>query len=173
MKRLRYCVAVSLDGFIAGPDGECDWIIMDPSTDFDEFFKEFDTVLMGRGSYMFIKEGAGSMMPGMKTLVCSSTLLSEDHPEVTVVSDAETMVKELKLEPGKDIWLFGGGNLFRSLLDAGLVDTVEIGVMPILLSRGLPLLADGDRSPKLNLTDTKTLPSGIVGLNYNVQYQSG
>jgi dihydrofolate reductase len=78
-------------------------------------------------------------------------------------------VRALKAKPGKDIWLFGGGELFRSLLDANLVDTVEVAVMPILLSQGIPLLAPGARSPSLRLSESKTLPSGTVLLTYALQ----
>jgi dihydrofolate reductase len=77
-------------------------------------------------------------------------------------------ISALKKKPGKDIWLFGGGELFRSVLDAGLIDTVELAVMPILLGHGIPLISAGARSPSLRLTESKTLPSGIVMLNYNV-----
>ena len=70
--------------------------------------------------------------------------------------------------PGRDIWLFGGGNFFRSLLEAGLVDTVEVAVMPVLLGSGIPLLPPG-ASTKLTLVDQKTLPaSGIVALSYSI-----
>lgn len=75
---------------------------------------------------------------------------------------------ELKAQAGKDIWLFGGGALFRSLLDAGLVDTIEVGVMPVLLSEGIPLLPAGPRVTGLRLTESKTLPSGIVMLSYSL-----
>lgn len=163
MRRVRYCVAVSSDGFIAGPNGECDWISMDPDTDFGSFFEEFDTVLMGRATYLIAKEGNGASLPGMTTFVCSRTLKRADHPDVTLVDNAARFVGQLKAESGKDIWLFGGGGLFRSLLDAKLVDTVELAMMPIFLSQGLPLLPAGQRSPNLNLDECKPLASGVSG----------
>ena len=171
MRRLRYCVAASLDGFVAGPQGEYDWITMDPSTDFETFFKEFDTVLMGRRTYEVAAKGRGALIPGMKTLVCSRTLRAGDHPEVVIVDNAVEAVGALKSTMGKDIWLFGGGDLFRSLLDARLVDTIELGVMPVLLSQGIPLLPSGSRSPRLRLVQIKTSPVGIVGLTYSVDYE--
>ena len=103
-------------------------------------------------------------------MVCSRTLTQGDHPDVTITSDGAETVKALRSESGKDIWLFGGGGLFRSLLDAQLVDTVEIGVMPIMLSQGAPLLPPGQRSASLRLTECKSHPSGIVGLTYAVDY---
>ena len=168
-RRVRYSVAISLDGFIAGPEGEFDWIIMDPAFDFAALFKQFDTLLMGRRTFELTQEGGAGTMAGMQTIVCSRTLRQSDYPKVAITSEVTKTVSALKKKPGKDIWLFGGGVLFRSLLDAGLVDTVEIAVMPILLSQGVPLLPAGARSPFLQLTESKTLPSGIVQLSYAVQ----
>lgn len=170
MRRLRYNVAASLDGFIAGPNGEYDWIVEDPAIDFGALFAEFDTALMGRRTFeVMLAQGAGNLLPGLRTVVFSSTLPAEDHPGVTVVSgNAEAAVAALKAEPGKDLWLFGGGALCRSLLDAGLVDAVEVAVVPILLGSGVPLLAAGPRSPGLHLVGCEALPSGIVRLAYTL-----
>ena len=161
---------MSLDGFIVGPNGESDWIVMDNSFDFESFFHEFDTTLMGRKTFEATRQGGGPMLPGMQTVVCSTTLQNDDYPDVTVVDDASNFVTELKAKPGKDIWLFGGGELFRSLLDTHHVDTIEIAVMPVLLSQGISLLPSGQRPPALRLTETNNLSSGIVGLNYTIDY---
>jgi dihydrofolate reductase len=106
---------MSLDGYIAGPNGEANWIVMDPTIDFAAIFKQFDTFLIGRRTFEpMMRAGKGST-PGMKTFVFSRTLRQEDYPKVTVVADkvADT-VSALKQGAGKDIWLFGGGSLFRS-----------------------------------------------------------
>jgi dihydrofolate reductase len=171
MKRLRYSVAASLDGFIAASDGSYDWIINDPAIDFVGLFKQFDTFVMGRGTFeiTLTHQGEGNPTPGARTIVFSTTLRQEDYPKVTIVAtDPAATVRALKAESGKDIWLFGGGILFRSLLDAGLVDTVEVAVIPIVLGGGIPLVAPGRRSPVLRLTDHKVMPSGIVMLSYDV-----
>jgi dihydrofolate reductase len=167
-RRVRYSVAMSLDGFIAGPNGEHDWIITDPSVDFGALFKQFDTLLMGRRTFEIASKAGRETMPGMRTIVFSRTVRPKDHPKVTVTSDVAGAIAELKAQPGKDIWIFGGGELFRSLLDLGLVDTVEVAVVPVLLSQGVPLLPAGARSPVLKLQETKSLPTGIVLLTYAV-----
>lgn len=169
-KRLRYQVAVSLDGFIAGPNGEHDWIVMDPSIDFAALFKEFDTAVMGRKTYEVVTaQGGGGAMPGLEVVVFSRTLPASRRKGVRIVNDdPRDVVAELKAQKGRDIWLYGGGELFRSLLDAGLVDTVEVAVMPVLLGRGVPLMPAGSPA-RLVLADQKTLPaSGIVALAYSV-----
>ena len=171
MRRLRYSVAASLDGFIAGPLGDYDWIVMDPAIDFAALFAQFDTLVMGRKTFEVMQQGQGGAgeMPGLQVVVFSRTLAASDYPAVTIVKDDPARyVRELKLREGKDIWLFGGGELFRLLLDAWLVDTIEVGLMPILLSEGIPLLPPGRRSPPLKLTKSDTLQSGIVMLSYDV-----
>jgi dihydrofolate reductase len=171
-RRLRYGVAVSLDGFIAGPKGDYDWIVMDPAIDFAAMYKEFDTAVMGRKTYEVITAmgGGHGAVTGMdETVVFSRTLRPATHPGVRITrEDPRKVVKALKAKPGKDIWLFGGGILFRYLLKAGLVDSVEVAVIPVLLGDGIPLLPPGGRT-KLVLADLKRLPaSGIVALSYSI-----
>src|SRR5437899_7765544 len=153
MRRIRYAVAASLDGYIAGPKGEADWIVMDPEIDFTAIWAQFDTLLMGRKTFETMAHaGGGESSPGMKTLVFSRTLNPSDYPGVTIVGkSAKKVLTELKNDPGKDIWLFGGGSLFASLLAEKVVDTVEVAIMPVLLGRGIPLLPPPAKRAKLNL----------------------
>src|SRR5262245_59215177 len=172
VRRIRYAVATSLDGYIAGPKGEADWIIMDPDIDFRAIYAQFDTVLIGRRTFEGMaggkKKKAGAM-PGMKTFVFSRTLRQRDYPNVTIVGEgAGEAAAALRAESGKDIWLFCGGLLFRSLLDAGLVDSVEVAVVPVLLGDGVPLLPPPARRAKLKLTGHKVYKTGIVSLEYTV-----
>ena len=170
MRRVRYAVAASLDGYIAGPKGEADWIIMNPEIDFRAVFEQFDTFLVGRRTFETMVRAGRGETPGMKTFVFSRTLRQQDYPGVTVVAEksADT-VSELRAEPGKDIWLFGGGSLFSSLLNAGLVDTVEVAIIPVLLGEGIPLLASPARQTKLKLTGHKVYKTGIASLVYAVK----
>ena len=170
MRRIVYAVAASLDGYVAGPEGEFDWIPMDPEIDFRALFARFDTFLVGRRTYETTASQGGGGMFGKQTYVFSRTLGPEDHPEVTIVSeDVEQTVKGLREAPGKDIWLFGGGGLFQSLLGAGLVDAVEVSVVPVLLGGGVPLLPPPARRAKLTLTGHQVYAkTGIVSLEYAV-----
>lgn len=173
MRPVRYNVAASLDGYIAGPDGEFDWIPMDPDVDFAAIFAKVDTVLLGRHSYDLVRQGESTpWVPGTRVYVASRTLRPEAHPEVTVVADhVARTVATLRGETGDgEIWLFGGGELFRSLLAAGQVDRVEVTVVPILLGGGVPLLPPGGPRTGLTLTGTRTYPSGMVSLSYTVEH---
>ena len=169
MRRLRYNVAMTLDGFIADPAGGYDWIIMDPAIDFRALFAQFDTFVMGRKTFeVTAKTEFMQMIAGKEIVVFSRTLAGEDYPGVRVTRESPAnVVRELKERPGKDIWLFGGGDLCRQLVDADLVDTVEVAVMPVLLTQGIPALPPG-LPLSLALESGQVLPSGIVMLSYAV-----
>jgi dihydrofolate reductase len=169
IRRVRYSVAMSLDGYIAGSNGEFDWIVMDPDMDFAAVFKEFDTLLIGRKTYDMMREQSGPEMPGVKTFVISNTLQQKDCPNARVARDPVELVGSLRAQPGKDIWLFGGGQLFRSLMDLGLVDSIEVAIVPVLLGGGVSLLPTPARQTKLRLQKHKVYPkTGTVSLEYAV-----
>jgi len=174
MKRIRYCVAMSLDGYIAGPKGEADWIIMDPEIDFRAIFAQFDTLLIGRKTYEAMRKqhgGGGGGGMGMQSYVFSRTLKPKDVKGSTLVSEnAKELLTDLKKKDGKDIWLWGGGELFASLLELGVVDTVEVAVVPVVLGGGVPLVPAPARKAKLELTSNKVYKkTGIVSLEYAIK----
>jgi dihydrofolate reductase len=174
MRRVRYVVAMSLDGYIAGPNGEADWIIMDPDIDFSALFEQFDTFLLGRRTFEGMAGTGGGGQSEVQTIVFSRTLRQEDYPNVTIVSEnPEQALTDLRSKPGKDIWLFGGGALFRGLLEVRQVDAVEVSVIPVLLGEGIPLLPPNPSSErfKLKLTSSRTFKTGIVSLEYAVEYE--
>jgi dihydrofolate reductase len=175
MRRVRYRVAASLDGFIAGPNGEIDWIVPDPTADFASVYASVDTVLLGRRTYeLTLQPGAPRWPAAWRIYVCSRTLDPAQHSGVVVISDnVDTVVTALRAEAGRDIWLFGGGSLFASLLAADLVDDIELAVMPVLLGGGVPLVSPGARRSRLTLTRSNALPSGVVNLHYDVQHAAG
>lgn len=146
-RRVRYCVAMSLDGYIAGPNGEADWIVMDPEMDFVDLWAQFDTLLMGRRTFEAAVARLGaSTVQTMKVVVASRTLRPEDHPEITIVSElTKSEMEKLRQQGHKDIWLMGGGELFRVLLELKEVESVEVSTIPVLLGGGVPLLPRVDQ----------------------------
>ena len=151
MRRLVYSVATSLDGFIAGPKGEHDWIARDSGIDFAALYRRFDTLVMGRRTYDVARTNPGLLAGmGMKIVVVSTTLDSAQHAGALVVNHSNA-VAALKAEPGKDIWLFGG----------------SVSVFPVMLGAGIPLLPKGSRV-HLKLNESKALPSGVLMLSYSV-----
>ena len=173
MRRLRYSVAATLDGFIADPAGGYDWIVMDDAIDFAAMFAEFDAFVMGRKTWEVTAPTEFGDMFGGKEVIVFSRTLERARPGIRIVSTPPVdTVRELKQKPGKDIWLFGGGSMFRTLADAGLVDTVEVAIMPVILSQGIPLIAPGARITGMRLDKCETLrKSGIVMLSYTIPPQ--
>lgn len=174
MRRLVYCVATSIDGFIAGPKGEYDWIVNDPSFDFAVLWSRFDTLIMGRRTYeVALTRFSPIEEMGKKVIVVSTTLDPSRHPGATILSSGVSeAVASLKAQAGKDVWLMGGAALFRFLIDAGLVDRVEVTVIPLMLGAGgIPLLPAGQRC-QLHLEECRPYPSGVISLKYSVHNRS-
>jgi dihydrofolate reductase len=175
MRKVVFGGAMSLDGYIAGPNGEYDWIVMDPEIDFAKMMARFDTFLIGRKTFEAIQRmGADAPpTPGIENIVCSRTLKPEDHPGITIRADAEHAVAELRSRPGKDIAIFGGGDLFRNLLTVGVVDEIGISLIPVLLGGGIPFLPAPSPRARLALRSHRLYAAtGIIGLEYDVVKRS-
>lgn len=169
MRKVILSVAVTLDGFIEGPNGEYDWCFTDQDYGMPDFFKRIDAVFMGRKSYELTKtmEG-GSGLPKMKTYVFSNTITAPEEDIVLVSGDIKTKVDAITNEEGKDIWLFGGASLTTTFINLKLVDEISVAVHPILLGKGKLLFNDIDQRIKLQLVDSKPYDSGLVILTYHL-----
>ena len=171
MRQLRYSVAASLDGYIAGPNGEYDWIVVDPEIDFAAMYAGFSGLVMGRRSYEVFLATGGHDGPPLPVYVYSRALPEGERDGVTFARDAVAHVRALKAAgDGKPLWLWGGGELFRSLAEAGLVDGVEVAVIPVILGGGVPLLATP--GPRLSLAlraHRLYAATGTLFLEYDVR----
>jgi dihydrofolate reductase len=188
MRTVTYGGAVSLDGFLAGVDGSIDWLHFskDVQQVMTDFWKDVDTILMGRKTYeVSVAMRPSSAMkpakaksakrkePAMRTYVFSRTLKTIDDPGVELVaSEAADFVRDLKRRPGKGICLMGGGELAQSLLAAGLVDEVGLNIHPILLGSGIPAFRDPGHRLKLTLTKCHQLDGGCILASYKVLHPS-
>jgi dihydrofolate reductase len=167
MRKVILGLAVSLDGFIEGPNGEYDWCFTDQDYGLSDFFKQVDTVFMGRKSYELTQnmEG-GSGLPPMKEYVFSNTLEQVREGSILVKGDIKKQVAKIKREERNDIWLFGGASLTSSLMNDELVDEIWLSVHPILLGAGKPLFQGIKKRITLMLTETKAYNTGLVSLKY-------
>jgi len=168
MPQLRYSVAASLDGYIAGPNGEFDWIVVDPEIDFEAMYAGYSGLVMGRKSYRVFVETGGAPGPPLPTYVCSRSQAEGERGGVTFVRDAAAHVRRLKAAVGeRPLWLWGGGELFRALANEGLVDGIEVAVIPVLLGGGVPLLPSPGPRLTLRLESQRTYQAtGTVMLSY-------
>lgn len=162
-------LAVSLDGFIEGPNGEFDWCFTDGDYGMTEFFTRIDTIFIGRKTYELTLRMGGSAPPGfpsLKEYVFSNSLDKVEGDRILVSGDLGKEVDKIKNEPGKDIWLFGGASLTSAFIDMGLIDEMALAVHPILLGSGKPLFQNIPGRIPLQLINTVTYPDGLVMLSY-------
>lgn len=171
MPAIHYYVATSADGFIARADGTYDSFPMkgDHIAAYFEDLAQFDTVLMGRKTYEIgLRVGVANPYPALKTIVFSRTLEASTDPNVELVrTDPVERVRALRAEPGRGVYLCGGGELAGLLLSAGLLDEVTIKVNPLVLGAGIPLFT-GAAESKLELISHRVFDSGVVFLRYRV-----
>src|SRR5262245_37441738 len=163
MRKILLQLAVSLDGYIEGPNGEYDWCFMDQDYGMSEFFKRIDSVFYGRKSYE-LALGMGDVempQPKLNEYVFSTTLQSVKPGTTLINGDIKTKVNKIKSEAGKDIWLFGGAGLTTSLLNLGLVDEISLAVHPIILGSGKLLFNNIQKRIGLTLIDHKAYSTGL------------
>jgi dihydrofolate reductase len=172
MRALKYYVACSVDGFIAHRDGSFDGFLADGEhvADFLASYDWFDVVLMGRKTYeVGLREGKTNPYPMLKSYVFSRTMKASPDPHLTLVSEnAIDLVKGLRGQSGKDVWLCGGAELAFTLFGAGLVDELVIKLNPLLLGAGIPLFAGVVRQSALELAASKVYGNGVALLRYRV-----
>jgi dihydrofolate reductase len=172
MRQLRYSVAASVDGYIAGPHGEFDWIVVDPEIDFEAMYAGFGGLVMGRRSYEVFGATGGAPGPPLPTYVYSRTLPEGERDGATFVRDAVRHVRELKAAgSGKPLWLWGGAGLFGELAGAGLVDGVDVAIVPVLLGGGIPLMPPSGLRLSLQLRAHRLYAkTGTLFLQYDVRH---
>ena len=182
MKNIILDLAVTLDNYIEGPNGETDWCIMDDSdgSDFIDFVNSIDTIFYGRVSYDLwgnyqphenvspvVKE-AYRVIPTKTKYVFSTSKTGDDSDAIFINTKFKERVMEIKEQAGKDIWLYGGAKLITTFMNLGLIDIFRLAVHPVILGSGKPLFNNIKERSELKLMDAKTSASGVVLLSYAV-----
>lgn len=179
-RKILLDLAVTLDGFIEGPEGEVDWCIMDSEMGFTNFLNQIDTILYGRKSYDLwgqyspenddsdIEKEMWSLVHSKEKYVFSRTQNRTDN-NITLINDnIPEEVNKLKNTVGKDIWLYGGASLITTFLNYGLVDELRLSVHPVILGEGKPLFIDIKQRMNPKLVNTRRFSSGVIQLCYHL-----
>jgi dihydrofolate reductase len=169
MRKIVAGFAISLDGYIEGPNGEYDWIMMDNDFDFAGHMKRFDSFFFGRNSYEKLLQQGNISFPGIKNYVFSNSLKTVDKNFTLLKGDINKLVADIKKQDGKDIAVYGGANLLSSLLDLNLVDELTMSVIPVVLGQGKPMTGILKQRVYLTLIEIKKFSSGTVQLIYQVR----
>ena len=174
MRKVTFGGANSLDNYLARPDHAVDWLMWgkEAAAVMTDYWKTIDPVLMGRKTYeVALRQTRGGGYPGVASYVFSRTLREIPGGGATLVSDdAVGFVRELKRRDGKDICLMGGGELARSLFEAGLIDEVGLNIHPVLLGSGIPLFHTMSRQIDLELLGCRPFENGCVLVKYRVKH---
>jgi dihydrofolate reductase len=168
-RHITYGVGVSLDGYIARPDGAVDFLFMpkDYQPSMAEFMRRVDTAILGRKTYEAAKKMGGGRWGGIKPYVMSHTLEAGERDGLIFTNASpRDLVADLRKQPGKDIWLMGGGELARAFLEEDLIDELYLGFVPILIGDGLPAIPPRFPDRKFKLVENKTFSQGQVALRY-------
>jgi dihydrofolate reductase len=172
MRKIILGVAVTLDGFIEGPNGEYDWCFTDQDYGMSDFIRRIDAILYGRKSYEMMKgiemPEESSLWSGRKSYVVSNTIKEHGQDFELISGDIAKEIVAIKNSQGKDIWLFGGASLTTSLLNMKLVDELWLSVHPILLGKGKFLFSGIQERVKTTLIESKVYETGLVSLRYAI-----
>ncbi|MEO7508030.1 MAG: dihydrofolate reductase family protein [Pyrinomonadaceae bacterium] len=173
MRKVLFGGAISLDNFIARPDGAVDWLQWsdEAAAYLKELWSSVDAMLMGRMTYEnALKQGAGGGHPAICSYVCSRTMTPRKQKNGSeVVNDAVGLVTKLKQKDGRDIYLLGGGLLAASLFEADLVDEIGFSIQPVLLGQGIPLYHPTSKQIELELISADAWKNGCVLVKYRVR----
>lgn len=166
-RRVILGLGISLDGYIARPDGSVDFLFMPKDYSMGPFFKTIDTAVLGRKTYDDGLKMGGSFTGKTKYFVFSKTIPPGERNGAMFTNDSPSaLVAEIRKRPGKNIWLMGGGELIREFLKEDLVDELYIGVVPTLIGEGIPLFPSGYPQREFNLIENKTYSQGMIALRY-------
>jgi dihydrofolate reductase len=170
MRKVIYGVGISLDGYIARPDGSVDFLFMPKDYSMGPFFKRVDTAVMGRKTYeVGLKMSGGKTFNGygLKCYVFSKKQKPGERGGVTFVrAPAKAWLAPLQEQEGKDLWLMGGGELARIFLQDDLVDELYLGVVPTLIGQGIPAFPNGFPQREFALAENKSFSKGLIALRY-------
>jgi dihydrofolate reductase len=170
-------IGTSADGYIARPDGDLEWLTSRPAPKgfygMDAFMKSIDTKVLGRKTYQESLRLGATFSPKSRNIVFSrQPPPGEAPPGVEFVSEAVgPYVSRLREQPGKDIWLMGGGEVIASFLDAGAIDEFVISMAPVFIGEGIPLIAPRHRHVPLELLSNEPFEDGLIQLRYRVRNQ--
>jgi dihydrofolate reductase len=168
MRKVVLALGISLDGYIARPDGSVDFLFMPKDYSMGPFFATIDTAVMGRKTYdVARKMGGGSYGPSIRSYVFSRTLPpGESSGHIFTQQSPTSFMAQIRKQRGKDIWLAGGGELARDFLQADLVDEIHLGIVPALLGEGIPLFPSGFPRRDFALIENETYSKGLIVLKY-------
>jgi dihydrofolate reductase len=170
MRKVSLGLGISLDGYIARPNGAVDFLFMPKDYSMAPFFATIDVAVMGRKTLdVGLKMSGGETIAsyGLTCYVMSrSQPAGERHGAIFTRRTPSALVNELRDRPGKDIWLMGGGELARDFLKADLVDELYLGIVPVLLGEGIPLFPSGFPQRDFKLIENKTYSKGLIALRY-------
>ena len=168
MRKVVLTVAISLDGYIARPDGSVDFLFTPKGFSLASFMARIDTAIMGRTTFdVAVKMGGSFGGSSIKYYVASRSKPPGERDGVVFTRQSPAiLVRQIRKRPGKDIWLMGGGELARDYLKADLVDEIHLGVFPVLLGAGIPLFQAGFPQRSFSLAECKTYPKGFLTLEY-------